>query len=253
MKARPLADWRLSPSRMRLLALVSALTTGLVIWAGLSGEGPGRLAAAVARHRMLLGSATAAAAARQPPESAAEASSSGEASSEAAPAPEEASAPPESPSAVEPASAVQSPAPEPAPSTTQPAPAPRKPAANAAPAASKIKHVFVIALASPGYEQTWGPGSAATYLVSKLRPQGALLSNYYAVAHPDLPNYIAMISGQPPNALTETDCPTFAEFPAGSKPDASGRLEAPGCLYPVEVLTVADQLTSTRRQVLRAI
>src|SRR5262249_30622149 len=64
----------------------------------------------------------------------------------------------------------------------------------------------------------------------------------------DLPNYIAMISGQPPNAQTAADCPTFAHFPVNSKVDAEGRLEAPGCPYPVSVLTLADQLTSTRRQ-----
>jgi hypothetical protein len=107
--------------------------------------------------------------------------------------------------------------------------------------------VFVITLASPGYEQTWGTGSPAHYLTNQLRPRGTLLSNYYAIGHLDLPSYIAMISGQPPNADTSADCPTFAEFPAG-KPDALGRLDGPGCVYPVSVLTLADQLTSTRHQ-----
>jgi hypothetical protein len=102
----------------------------------------------------------------------------------------------------------------------------------------------VITLASPGYEQTWGSGSPASYLTTQLRPKGTLLDDYYAIAHPDLPNYLAMISGQPPNPQTSAGCQTFAEFPAGSKANTEGILQAPGCVYPVSVLTVGDQLTS---------
>jgi hypothetical protein len=136
---------------------------------------------------------------------------------------------------------------EPTPATTSPAPA-ATPRAPAAPRETKIKHVFVITLASPGYEQTWGPTSPARYLTTQLRPQGTLLYSYYGVGHLDLPNYIAMISGQPPNAQTAADCPTFAAYPPDAKADSAGRVEAPGCVYPPNVLTVGDQLTSTRRQ-----
>jgi phosphatidylinositol-3-phosphatase len=249
-----LAGWTLSPSRMRLLALVSALSTGVVIWAGLAQEGSSGLAAALAHRRSLLASAGASpASSSQPADVQAESPASDEAG-EAGSSPTASENGSEAPAAANTRNAGQaSEAPAAAssgaaPGATGRAPSSRSPTTAAKRAEAKIKHVFVITLASPGYEQTWGPASPAKYLTTQLRPQGALLTNYYGVGHLDLPNYIAMISGQPPNPLTQTDCPTFSQFPAGSKLDSGGRLEAPGCVYPVDVLTLADQLTSTRRQ-----
>jgi hypothetical protein len=239
---------------MRLLALVSAISSGLVIWAGLGRDESSGLAAAIARRRLLAAAVSPAhASSPQAASSSAQAPSSGSEASPEAPSSSEgsAAAPSTASSATTTASA---PASEPAaaaplaassPSLTTPEA--NKPAAPAVPAETKIKHVFVITLASPGYEQTWGPTSPAHYLTTQLRPRGTLLSNYYGIGHLDLPNYIAMISGQPPNAQTAADCTSYAEFVA-PKPDATGRLEAPGCVYPVSVLTLGDQLTSTRRQ-----
>jgi hypothetical protein len=243
---------------MRLLALCSALATGLTIWAGLGRQDSSGLAAAVAQRSRLLASAAAVAAARAsggeapsesssaPADRTAESSASGPASASSQKAPKApsltstAAAPTPSSTASTSASSLTAPTPTSSPTASAPA-------KSAKPAESKIKHVFVIVLASPGYEQTWGPGSPARYLTTQLRPRGTLLSDYYAIGHLDLPNYIAMISGQPPNPLTSADCATFAEFPA-SKLDAAGRLQGPGCVYPVSVLTLADQLTSTRRR-----
>lgn len=241
---------------MRLLALSSVVATGLVVWAGLAGESSnGALAAAVAHRQSLLASA---AASHAPAQQAAtggvaggssESAGGGESGSEAGNAAEasssQSSSTPATSSGGAETSSTQPGAPAASPGASA---APRRTSGTRAGPRSKIKHVFVIALQSPGYEATWGVGSAARYLTTQLRPRGALLSNYYAVAHPDLPNYIAMISGQPANADTAADCPTFAQFPAGSKLDATGRLQAPGCVYPVNVLTVADQLTSSGRQ-----
>jgi phosphatidylinositol-3-phosphatase len=238
---------------MRLLALVSALATGLVLWAGLGRDEPRGIAAAVAyRDRLLASDAAAAAAAQSANGFAQTPPATSEAAAEANPAPESAgaggSSVPSEPAAASPERS-ESASPQAAASTPPPTVSPNtgKSTTGTAPTETKIKHVFVITLASPGYEQTWGTGSAAHYLTTELRPRGTLLSNYYAIAHLDLPNYIAMISGQPANPQTAADCPTFAEFPA-SKPDASGRIDAPGCVYPVSVLTLADQLTSSRRQ-----
>ncbi len=110
--------------------------------------------------------------------------------------------------------------------------------------AGRIKHVFVISLASPGYEAAFGPASQMPYLASTLRPQGELLSAYSLLVNSGLPNDIATISGQPPNASTEGNCSTNAEFPPKTAPNKSGVVTASGCLYPVEALTVADQLSS---------
>ena len=144
-----------------------------------------------------------------------------------------------------------SPAPEAVPATSGPAPEPaaKEPAATpSTPAAEagRVKHVFVISLASPGYEQSLGGQSQMPYLSATLRPQGELLSNYSLLDAAALPNEIAAISGQPPNASTSTECPTYAEFPPTAKADAKGVLSAVGCVYPVETLTLADQLGSGR-------
>jgi len=145
------------------------------------------------------------------------------------------SAPP--PSAPAPAPAASAPT-TPPPTTTTPAPPPPTPHAG------RIKHVFVITLASPGYDQTFGDQSEMPYLNSTLVPEGELLTNYSLLTTSEMPNYIAMVSGQPPNALTKEDCPKYKEFPSNPKYDKYGRVEGDGCVYPAQTLTVADQLAS---------
>ena len=70
----------------------------------------------------------------------------------------------------------------------------------------KINHVFVINLENENFVQTWGPSSQAKWLNNTLRPQGQLLTQYYAIGHASLDNYIAQISGQSPNPDTQSDC-----------------------------------------------
>jgi len=106
-----------------------------------------------------------------------------------------------------------------------------------------IGHVFVIMLENKSYAETWGPSSVATYLNGTLRPKGELLSNYYAVGHASLDNYIAQISGQAPNPSTQADCATYAPFVATGT-GADGQLLGKGCVFPPSVKTIADQLTA---------
>jgi len=116
--------------------------------------------------------------------------------------------------------------------------------AESTPEAGRIKHVFVISLTSPGYEQSFGSQSQMPYLSGTLRPQGQLLSEYALLDDSGLANQIAAISGQPPNPATAAACPTYEEFPATAKLDGKGVVGGSGCAYPVEALTIADQLTS---------
>jgi hypothetical protein len=109
-----------------------------------------------------------------------------------------------------------------------------------------VKHVFVISLTSPGYEQSLGAQSQMPYLSATLRPQGELLSNYSLLGEAGLPNQIAAISGQPPNPSTTAGCSTDTEFPPTAKASANGVVSGSGCIYPVETLTLADQLGSSR-------
>ncbi|MBS1843909.1 MAG: hypothetical protein JST53_05755 [Actinobacteria bacterium] len=122
-------------------------------------------------------------------------------------------------------------APEPAPEPTteeEPTEEPEAPAPPPKPEAGRIKHVFVVSVASSGYEAAFGSGTASQmpYLNGKLRPKGLLLTNYSVLTEGLTPNGIATISGQPPNKDTEAGCAKF-----------EGE-----CLYAVETSTIAEQL-----------
>ena len=81
-----------------------------------------------------------------------------------------------------------------------------------------IKHVWIVVLENKDFNTTFGPGSKAPYLADSLTARGALLRNYYGIGHVSLDNYIAMVSGQGPNAATKGDCDTNTTLgnPAGA-------------------------------------
>jgi hypothetical protein len=109
-----------------------------------------------------------------------------------------------------------------------------------------IRHVFVIVLENKSFEEAYG-GGPDQYLSGTLVPQGTLLTQYYGIAHLSNPNYLAMISGQGPNALTQADCQTYVDFepsPAVFSPLGDGQAVGQGCVYPRNVLTLPDQLSA---------
>lgn len=99
----------------------------------------------------------------------------------------------------------------------------------------------MVNLENTGYDETVGPTSPAPYLSKTLRNQGQLLTQYFGTAHNSLPNYLAQISGQGPNAQTQGDCQAYSDFVrAGTV--APQQAVGNGCVYPSGVKTVADQL-----------
>ncbi len=66
-------------------------------------------------------------------------------------------------------------------------------------------HVVVLTEENESAATTFGAGSPAVYLNS-LRSKGVFLPNYYGTGHVSLSNYISMVSGQPLNPLTASDC-----------------------------------------------
>lgn len=70
-------------------------------------------------------------------------------------------------------------------------------------------HVVVLTEENENETATFGAGSPATYLNS-LVPQGVFLPNYYGTGHVSLDNYLAMVSGQPGNGLSNSDCVTVS-------------------------------------------
>src|SRR4051794_175304 len=76
----------------------------------------------------------------------------------------------------------------------------------------KVNHVWIIVLENRDYETTFGKDSPAPYLSKTLTAQGELLTHYYATGHLSLDNYITMVSGQPPNPITQSDCQFYTDF-----------------------------------------
>src|SRR3954465_5783063 len=103
-----------------------------------------------------------------------------------------------------------------------------------------IKHVWIVVLENEDYATTFGPNSKAPYLAKTLTSQGQFLPQYYGIGHFSLDNYIAMVSGQPPNPQTQADCMFYSDFAGTVGPD--GIAVGQGCVYPTAVKTVGDQL-----------
>ncbi len=121
-----------------------------------------------------------------------------------------------------------------APSTTSPATAAGLP---------DIRHVFVIILENEGYDVTFGTPANDSYLATTLPAAGALLTNYYAIGHFSNDNYVALISGQAPNPLNQSDCLHYVDFPPDATVAADGQISDSGCIFPDSITTLANQLT----------
>jgi phosphatidylinositol-3-phosphatase len=103
--------------------------------------------------------------------------------------------------------------------------------------------VFVIILENNDYDDSFAADSAAPYLAQTLPAQGALLQNYYGIGHVSLDNYIAMISGQGPNPITQSDCLIYLDFIRLVPLDGpDGQAIGTGCVYPTSVPTLVEQL-----------
>src|SRR4051812_50066954 len=117
------------------------------------------------------------------------------------------------------------------------------PAAARAEVLPPVKHAFVIVLENKDYDQSFAPDAAAPYLAKTLTARGQLLTQYYGTSHVSLGNYVSMVSGQAPNADTQSDClPAFSDvFPGAPAPDR-GQSVATGCVNPPAVQTMAAHL-----------
>ncbi|MEA3201853.1 MAG: hypothetical protein QOE90_3281 [Thermoplasmata archaeon] len=121
------------------------------------------------------------------------------------------------------------------------APAAVAPAPAALPAPTHVGHVFIIVLENEGYDTTFGQAESP-YLGKDLPAQGRLLTQYYAIGHASLDNYVAMISGQAPNPMTQGDCPVYVDFREVTQLD--GQAVGQGCVYPKDVGDLGTQMTA---------
>lgn len=106
-----------------------------------------------------------------------------------------------------------------------------------------IKHVFLIVLSNEPYAADFGPESKAAYLAHALEHKGELLVRYDAVAHEELANGIALLSGQGPTAQTAANCPVYSDL-TGTGVGADEQVLGEGCVYPASTRTLPGQLAA---------
>jgi hypothetical protein len=201
----------------------------------------GTLASARSPLKVILPATNASVGSAQTAASASEAASSEAAGEGSTPVPE-----------AEPAA---TPAPAPAPTKTSPAATTKAPSSantgnggSGKPAAGSpasklpaIKHVFVIMLSDESYASVFGPSSTSPYLSQTLEHQGQLLARYDGVAHEELANEVALLSGQGPTVETAANCPNYSAIvPTGTGADE--QVLGAGCVYPASTQTLPGQL-----------
>ncbi len=107
-----------------------------------------------------------------------------------------------------------------APATTRrPAPAPTRSAASGVPA---FDHIVVLVMENHGYGDIIGNPDAA--YINGLAARGGLATAYQAVAHPSLPNYLALVGGSTFGITSDcTTCYVSAPNLAADRISRSGR------------------------------
>ena len=96
-----------------------------------------------------------------------------------------------------------------------------------------VKHVVIVVLENSSFDQVAGGGFAARmpYLAS-LAARGVTLDRMYAIGHASLGNYLAMTSGNAPNAKTSADCLQYdCVYPRGRDADVVDQLEHRGLTW----------------------
>ena len=84
-----------------------------------------------------------------------------------------------------------------------------------------VNHVVVIVFENRSYGQVIGSPQAPTF--NRLARTGALLTRYYAVTHPSLPNYLAMVSGSTHGVTTDCIVCTIRARSLADQLDAARR------------------------------
>jgi phosphatidylinositol-3-phosphatase len=226
--------------RVSTLLVLMFLGFGVIVGSAARSRAADTLAASVHRPvKLILPQASASASTSAPSaESASSATASESPATESEPTP--------SANSGSPAASARSP------STSSATPAPSSKSSEGAAAASPsagsaklpaIKHVFVIMLSDQPFVSVFGPSSVAPYLSQSLEKKGELLVRYYAVAHEELANGVALLSGQGPTAATAANCPTYTDIVvtgAGADQQVTGQ----GCVYPRSTETLGGQLSA---------
>lgn len=104
------------------------------------------------------------------------------------------------------------------------------------------QHVFVLVLENKSYSETFAATPPSPYLAKTLPSMGVLLTQYHGTGHVSLDNYISMVGGQSPNAMTGADCQIYQDWIGTTTPDSNGQVTGFGCIYPAAIKTIGNQL-----------
>jgi hypothetical protein len=127
--------------------------------------------------------------------------------------------------------------------------------------ANTINHIMVIQLENESYASTFSNKSPAKYLNGTLRRAGQLIPNWFATGHVSLDNYVAQLSGQGSNPLTNSDCDLnqyVNMLPGTDDSNHSaypGQVDGSGCVFPTPTATtngartIGDQLDLAAGQI----
>jgi hypothetical protein len=97
------------------------------------------------------------------------------------------------------------------------------PAASTAAAVPAFDHIFVILMENHSYAEIIGNTSSTPY-INQLASKYGVAANYVAVAHPSLPNYLALVGGDTFGVTTDcTTCFVHAANLAADRVTPSGR------------------------------
>ncbi|HWA64881.1 MAG TPA: hypothetical protein VG899_00750 [Mycobacteriales bacterium] len=137
----------------------------------------------------------------------------------------------------------------------------------------EIKHVWMIVLSDKSFAAAFTGLNDNTYLSKTLRAQGVLVKDYYATGHFAMDDYISLVSGQAPQPDTQNDCAGPASDigsdngiddsgrdgivttpgvnygqviskPGPNAPETSAAATTNGCVYPLDVPTLFNQLNA---------
>jgi phosphatidylinositol-3-phosphatase len=90
----------------------------------------------------------------------------------------------------------------------------------------QLSHVWIVVMENTSYADI--NSNNAPYLASTVIPQGELMTNYFAVAHPSLPNYLAMAGGDTFGIASDGEASDSSYQVSTQTPDIASQLEAAG-------------------------
>jgi phosphatidylinositol-3-phosphatase len=92
-----------------------------------------------------------------------------------------------------------------------------------------MSHVWIVVMENTDYSDI--TSNNAPYIASTLIPQGVLMENYFAIGHPSLPNYIAMVGGDTFGIAGDGEASNADYQISAQTPNIASQLEAAGLAW----------------------